>query len=192
MRALVAGLLLALALAGTAVLPLARADELTPRDATGYRNGRRIPLQLVQLGWADVEVTTARVFVAMREAAAASGVELTIRSGWRSQEQQAWLYQAWRDGHGAKAAKPGYSQHQAGRALDLDLDEASYAWLQQHARRFGFRRTVRGEPWHWELVRVPRAFLPRRAARPAARPTTRPTTRPAARPTARSAARRRH
>jgi LAS superfamily LD-carboxypeptidase LdcB len=25
-------------------------------------------------------------------------------------------------------------------------------WPDDNARRFGFRRTVRAEPWHWEYV----------------------------------------
>jgi D-alanyl-D-alanine carboxypeptidase len=31
-----------------------------------------------------------------------------------------------------------------------DTTSAAYAWLAANACRFGFRRTVRSEPWHWE------------------------------------------
>jgi D-alanyl-D-alanine carboxypeptidase len=128
--------------------------ELVVRSAVGYRKGRPVKLQLVTLGWAEVEVRTARAFVAMREEAAESGIDLWINSGYRSHEQQAWLYQAWREGWGNSAARPGHSKHQSGRALDLDVrDPATYEWLMKNARRFGFRRTVAGEPWHWEYVR---------------------------------------
>ena len=49
------------------------------------------------------------------------------------------------------AAKPGHSNHQAGTALDLLLDAPeTFDWLQANAKRFGFVRTVRKEPWHWE------------------------------------------
>ncbi len=139
---------------------VARAEDA--RVETGYRNGRPLELRLVTIGWAEVEVTTARAYRAMRDAAEAAGVELGIRSGFRSQERQRWLYQAFRAGWGNPAARPGYSNHQAGRALDLYIDHPrTLAWLGTHAKRFGFRRTVRGEPWHWEYI-PPRNAGPRR------------------------------
>lgn len=168
MRAWIVAVIVAAVLACAPARP-ARAEELLtdPYPAEGYRRGRKIRLQVVTLGWAAVEVRTARAFLAMRAAAAGDGVELAIRQGWRSHEQQAWLYELYRAGLGNKAAKPGFSNHQAGRALDLYLDPASFAWLERHARRFGFRRTVRGEPWHWEYVARPRPATRRgSAARP--------------------------
>ena len=130
--------------------------DMTPRAEVGYRRGRRVAIKVVQLGWADVEVATAKAFLAMREAARADGVDLWIRSGFRSMEQQRWLYAAWKAGWGNKAARPGHSNHQSGRALDLYVDDpATYGWLKQHARRFGFKETVRGEPWHWEYTKPP-------------------------------------
>ncbi|MBU6421816.1 MAG: D-alanyl-D-alanine carboxypeptidase family protein [Gammaproteobacteria bacterium] len=68
-------------------------------------------------------------------------------------------------------AAPGYSEHHTGCALDLttagytpletgfDTTEA-FAWLTQHANRFGFRLSYpRGnphgiayEPWHWACL----------------------------------------
>ncbi len=125
-----------------------------PRDEVGYRKGRKLRLEVVSIGWAEVEVRTARAFLAMQAAAKADGIELGIRSGFRSMEQQMWLYAAWKAGYGNKAARPGHSNHQDGKALDLYLDTPeTFAWLERHARRFGFKRTVRGEPWHWEYVK---------------------------------------
>jgi D-alanyl-D-alanine carboxypeptidase len=125
--------------------------ELVPYEAVGYRKGRPFKLRVVQLGWAEVEVKTAAAFLAMREAAAADGIELAIRNGFRPPEFQEWLYQAYKEGWGNKAARPGHSNHQSGRALDLYIDTPeTYAWLDANARRYGFRRTVRSEPWHWE------------------------------------------
>jgi zinc D-Ala-D-Ala carboxypeptidase len=132
--------------------------ELVARRAIGYRKGRPVRLMLVTLGWTEVELETARAFLAMREEAARSGVDLWIRSGYRSREQQAWLYRAWREGWGNRAARPGHSNHESGRALDLHIgDEGTLAWLKANGRRFGFRRTVAGEPWHWEYTRRRRA-----------------------------------
>jgi D-alanyl-D-alanine dipeptidase len=144
--------------------------ELVVRSAVGYRRGRPVKLRLVTLGWAEVELRTARAFLAMQEAAARSGIELSINSGFRSHEQQAWLYRAWREGWGNSAARPGYSNHQSGRALDLDVREpATFAWLRRHAHRFGFRRTIAREPWHWEHVRRQHARSKRAVASRAGR-----------------------
>lgn len=135
----------------------AEVDGLVPYAAIGYRNGRKLEIQLVEIGWAQVELRTAYAFLEMQEAAALDGVELWIRSGYRTHEHQQWLYEAWRAGWGNKAARPGHSNHQSGRALDLEVsDPRTYAWLEKHARRFGFQRTVRSEPWHWEFTKKPR------------------------------------
>lgn len=127
-------------------------DADTAVPTTGYRRGKRIKLRVVTIGWADVEVDTARAFAKMHAAAAADGIDLAIRSGFRTHEAQQWLYAAYRQGYGNPAAKPGYSNHQSGRALDIIVDSPILAWLEQHGRTFGFRATVKGEPWHWEFT----------------------------------------
>ena len=135
---------------------IARADG-EPRAVTGYKNGKPFKLQIVDIGWAEVEIKTARAFEQMRLAAEQDGIRLVIWSGFRTYERQAELYARYRRGHGNLAAKPGHSNHQSGRALDLMLDsDAVYQWLGKHARRYGFMKTVKGEPWHWEFVGVPR------------------------------------
>ena len=142
---------------------LARAARVDPiadfevRPAVGYERGRARRIKVVQIGWAEVELSTARAFLRMAAAAQKDGVELWIKSGFRSHEHQVWFYEAYRSGYGNPAARPGYSNHQSGRALDLDiLGEGTYAWLEKHAKKYGFARTVRGEPWHWELVKKAR------------------------------------
>jgi LAS superfamily LD-carboxypeptidase LdcB len=132
-------------------------DDLTPRDELGYRKGKKLRIKVVRIGWTDVEVNTADGFIAMRDAAAADGVLLWIYSGFRSHERQKMLYDAWREGWGNKAARPGHSNHQSGRALDIYLgDPGIYEWLEKNAKKFGFKRTVRGEPWHWEYTKKPK------------------------------------
>lgn len=126
----------------------------------GYRNGKPMKLEVTEVDGVLVEVKTARAFIAMRDAAAEDGVELVVWSGFRSHERQAELYAEWKAGHGNPAARPGYSNHQSGRALDINLlgvPPETYAWLLENASRFGFRRTVPKEPWHWE-------YSPRRTA----------------------------
>jgi LAS superfamily LD-carboxypeptidase LdcB len=134
----------------------------------GYRNGKPIELEVADVDGVSVEVTTARAFIVMRDAAAEAGVYLQAWSGFRSQEKQAALYEAWKAGVGNPAAKPGYSNHQSGRALDINLlgvPRETYAWLKKNASRYGFRRTVASEPWHWEYSPPRRAAGARRARR---------------------------
>src|SRR5690606_17210793 len=108
-----------------------------------------------------VEVKTAAAFLAMREAAARDGVNLSLESGFRTRAEQRRLYRAYRRGKGNKAARPGRSNHQSGRALDISvLTPGARGWLAAHAGSFGFKRTVRKEPWHWEYVEIPRARAP--------------------------------
>jgi hypothetical protein len=133
-------------------------DVLAPRETSGYRNGRRSAIDVVMVSGADVEIQTAAAFITMRAAAAERGIDLWIQSGFRSRDQQAVLYRAWKKGRGNKAAKPGHSNHQSGRALDIAVwSPGALAWLKNNASRYGFKRTVSSEPWHWEYVNTPRA-----------------------------------
>ena len=133
-------------------------DILEPSLASGYRNGRRSQIDIVTVSGVEVEVQTAQAFIAMRAAAADRGIDLWVHSGFRTRGQQAELYRAWKRGRGNKAARPGHSNHQSGRALDIAVSSpGALAWLSHNASRFGFKRTVRGEPWHWEYVNTPRA-----------------------------------
>jgi hypothetical protein len=130
-----------------------------PFERSGYRYGRRHTLEVVPLGptAVEVEIRTARAFLAMRAAAADAGVELRLESGFRTIEQQRALYKAWRNRRGNKAAVPGRSNHQSGRALDIAVmsEPGALEWLKTHAASFGFSRTVKSEPWHWEYADVP-------------------------------------
>lgn len=142
---------------------LAHADT---RARTGYRNGKPFRIRVVEIDGCEVETQTARAYARMRRAASRDGIRLLIWSGFRSNDHQAELYAQWLSKQGHLAAKPGYSKHQSGRALDLVLQpNGAFEWLEKHAKRYGFRRTVRGEPWHWELVGGPRRAARRARAR---------------------------
>jgi LAS superfamily LD-carboxypeptidase LdcB len=136
---------------------VARADtDLTPQDAVGYKNGKKFKITVVTISYTLVEVHTAFAFLSMQDAAAQDGITLWVRSGFRSLEEQQWFYDAWKAGEGNKAAKPGYSNHQMGTALDIDIDQTgAYEWLVAHAKKYGFKRTVSNEPWHWEYKKPP-------------------------------------
>jgi len=155
---------------------------LTPK--TGNRNVQyqTVPIQKTDLsepnhfGWADnladntMVKTTACVFAQMAKAAAATGIKLTIDSGFRTfaRQQYFWnCYQTKKCNGGNLAAKPGNSNHGTGIALDLNTacggqkngaktpaackSSKVYMWLLSNAANFGFVRAVNKEPWHWEL-----------------------------------------
>ncbi|MBD9381343.1 D-alanyl-D-alanine carboxypeptidase family protein [Achromobacter sp. ACM02] len=103
-----------------------------------------------------LSIDTVTPYLEMVGKAKSSGVNLTINSGFRSYPEQKMLW----DGYVKRlpgfnlAAKPGNSNHQNGIAIDIAVAGADgnevYEWLKQNAPRFGFVRTVSGEPWHWE------------------------------------------
>ena len=122
---------------------------------TGYSHGEKLKLKIVSVGGAEAEVHTAAAFRVMAKAAAKSGVDLKIRSGFRSHAKQRALYNKYKKGDGNLAAPPGFSNHESGRALDIYItDGKAYDWLREHADRYGFFRTVAGEAWHWEFLGV--------------------------------------
>src|SRR5690349_18241840 len=146
-------------------------DDLTPHDAVGYRGGRKVKIKVIAIGYEWMDVATGKAYLAMRDAARAEGYELYVYSGFRSMEQQQRLYQAYKEGWGNKAAKPGHSNHQLGKALDIYLgDTGVFAWLEAHGREFGFKRTVPGEPWHWEYVKKPKKSKKARKAKSGKKP----------------------
>jgi hypothetical protein len=94
----------------------------------------------------------------LKDEAKQDGITLAIESGFRTFEQQAELRRLFESGKGNKAAKAGHSNHQHGKAFDLNTHSKQfdgdpiYDWLKKNAPRLGFIRTVGGEPWHWEYV----------------------------------------
>lgn len=121
------------------------------RPATGYSRGNPTRICVVSVQGKLVEQRTAIAFESMRRAAARSGVTLQIVSGFRSMDQQRYLYNLYLSGRGNLAARPGYSNHQSGLALDLNMHlRGVSSWLASHAASYGFRRTVPSENWHWE------------------------------------------
>lgn len=147
------------------VAEVAPAEPQLPASVAriGYRHGRPHLIEVVQLhpNAVEVEISTARAFLAMQAAAAEDGVNLRIESGFRTAEEQLELFKAWRRGRGNKAARPGESNHQSGRALDIAVHlRGAREWLETNAVTFRFKRTVKGEPWHWEYVDAPIARDP--------------------------------
>lgn len=126
------------------------------REVVAFHRGNQFTIRVVDIGGKPVEIETAKAYKRMAAAAAADGVNLQVVSGYRTNEKQEYLYGCYINKNcnsGNKAARPKYSEHQSGHALDLnshDRRSAQYRWLANNAHRFGFRETVAGEPWHWE------------------------------------------
>ncbi len=123
-------------------------------SATGYKSGSAFSIQLVTVDGKKVEWKTANAYMKMAAAAQKSGVQLRIVSGFRSMSEQQYLYSCYVNcscNSCNLAAKPGYSNHQSGHALDLNTSSGGvYSWLNGNAGKFGFKRTVPSEAWHWE------------------------------------------
>jgi D-alanyl-D-alanine carboxypeptidase len=129
------------------------APNADARTVTGYAHGQKTRIQLVEVSGVELELATARAFRTMAKAARKAGIDIAIRSGFRSHEKQKELYRDYKRGWGHLAARPGYSNHQNGKALDIYItDYRVYEWLKGHAAKYGFKRTVRREAWHWEYT----------------------------------------
>lgn len=115
----------------------------------------------------------------MFKAAKDEGLHLIAKSGYRSYQTQAQVYQTYVRNYGIDyanqvSAKPGHSEHQTGLALDITTKAMNYKlnqtfayttegqWLAQHAPQYGFilrypegRESETGyvyEPWHFRYV----------------------------------------
>ncbi|KAI8835299.1 hedgehog signaling/DD-peptidase zinc-binding domain-containing protein [Chytridium lagenaria] len=108
-----------------------------------------------RIGGISVVVETACAFLKMKKAAQSSNINLRLNSGFRTHAEQTRLYNCYltkKCNSGNLAAKPGFSNHQNGIALDISVVNTSvYKWMTENASRFGFVRTVPSEKWHWEL-----------------------------------------
>jgi LAS superfamily LD-carboxypeptidase LdcB len=131
--------------------------------ARGYSNGKQIDVDLVQIDKQghELSIPAAVAFIKMRAAAKMDLIDLEVNRAFASMEQQERLYKLFKAGKGAPANKPGWSVHQRGDALDIDVKDArgswkpSKAWLDKNAERFGWKPThPKGEPWHFEYVGV--------------------------------------
>lgn len=115
-----------------------------------YRAGVKSTIQVIQVGGKPVAKPAGHAFLKMQEAAHNAGIRLTLSSGFRTMAEQEYLYNCYktrRCNNGNLAARPGYSNHQNGVALDISTS----TWLAKNASKFGFVRTVASEPWHYEF-----------------------------------------
>jgi MYXO-CTERM domain-containing protein len=128
--------------------------DCSTKTDTGYTNGKPFEITLVTVDGDPVEIETANAFLTMAQAAEADGILLKINSGFRTPEEQQYYYDCYKNcncNDCNEAAAPGYSNHQSGHALDLNTSSAGvYTWLTNNGGKYGFKRTVPSEEWHWE------------------------------------------
>jgi hypothetical protein len=91
----------------------------------------------------------ARAFDRLAAAARSAGISLVVSSAYRSNAEQARLFE--RNPDPRWVAPPGRSLHRCGTELDLGPASA-YGWLAANASRFGFVRRYSWEPWHFGFV----------------------------------------
>jgi len=163
------------------VAALGKELGIPPRHAeTRHLTLQREAVELASIGPDDLgrdcrlAPSAAKAWLAMRQRAHTSDIQLIPLSGFRSVERQAEIIRG-KLALGesieeilTSIAVPGYSEHHTGCAIDvgssdvLSLVEAfadtkSYAWLARHAGDFGFRLSFPRnnpygfiyEPWHW-------------------------------------------
>lgn len=115
-------------------------------------------------------------FKEMSAAAKKEGITLIINSGYRTYESQKQVYNQYKNEKGQEyadnyAARPDYSEHQSGLALDIitygatgenfDTTKA-FKWLKQNAYKYGFilrypkgKENITGyqyESWHYRYL----------------------------------------
>jgi D-alanyl-D-alanine carboxypeptidase len=135
--------------------------ELTPGSYEVGRNGLRLRRE------------AAEALELMAAAARSGGVILIASSAYRSYEYQVQVYnrivkEMGRDAADRESARPGYSQHQTGLALDFGSIDDSFAqtkagrWILENGSRFGWSLSFpdgyeevtgyRWESWHYRYV----------------------------------------
>ncbi len=110
-----------------------------------------------------------KAFEKMRDDAKKDNIKLWIASGFRSYETQDELYNYYVEKDGKKkadtySARAGYSEHQTGYAMDLNIVDSSFEgtkeaiWIEKNSYKYGFiirypkgKEKITGykyEPWH--------------------------------------------
>lgn len=136
------------------------------------------PNDLVDFEGQQLRAEAARAAHTMMDAAKAEGVALTVSSAYRSYAVQQQTYQHWVSVNGQRladqlSARPGYSEHQTGLAIDFSSPEGcrleecyedtrAGRWLAKNAPNYGFilrfpkgQQAITGylfEPWHYRYL----------------------------------------
>lgn len=120
-----------------------------------------------------LDATCESQFHKLSEAAAMEGLNIYFASGFRSYDYQSEIYYNYVNAYGQESAdtfsaRPGYSEHQSGLAIDVNSIDDSFrntpeaVWLAIHCHEYGFiirypegKQDITGykyEPWHIRYV----------------------------------------
>lgn len=139
---------------GSAAQALTSGVSCTHESQPAYQGGSRIgTVDTIMVDGKRMTQKTANAFLYLKQKAAARGVNIWVNSGFRTMDEQKHLYYCYTSGScnsGNLAARPGYSNHQNGRAVDIGTDNRGR--LNQVISDLGldWRRTVPSEAWHYE------------------------------------------
>ncbi|MCK9485674.1 MAG: M15 family metallopeptidase [Dehalococcoidia bacterium] len=152
-------------------------DGFVPPDLEPIPASWHIP----EFGGLQLRAPVIEALAPMRAAAASDGVDLLIRSAYRSYDEQVVTFQYWVDTLGEEQARresavPGHSEHQLGTTMDFAAPDNGWAlvesfadtapglWLADHAHEYGFAlsyprdgEAITGyiyEPWHYRYIGV--------------------------------------
>jgi hypothetical protein len=142
------------------------ATTLSSGEAEGWSNGERYRIRLCSIpgftssgsddsndGLAKFNSTISGSIKDMFDKAQSEGITLSASSTFRSNEKQAQLFScAPACTNGNPAARPGYSNHQMGFALDFSTGGTSYQWMRQNSEAFGLRWYGNGDPVHFSTT----------------------------------------
>ncbi len=146
-----------------------------------YQQARESDLQKITAdGKIKLKKEAAQKYLQMRAAARADGIVLVPISGFRSIQQQKYLFFKIKEKRAELATKrakvsapPGYSEHHTGYAIDIGDAKVpathlspnfektpAFIWLEKNAARYSFELSfpknnpqgISYEPWHWRYV----------------------------------------
>lgn len=136
------------------------------------------PRDLVTSIGATLSAKAMGAYLQLSAAATSAGLPIYATSSYRSYQDQVATYANWvqtsgRLGADSYSARPGYSEHQTGLAVDVAAGGCvlscfgttpQYGWLQQHAADYGFiqryyigQESITGygaEEWHYRYVGI--------------------------------------
>ena len=102
-------------------------------------------------GGHNLDSAAAGAYKQMVADAAAQGVRISLTSSYRSNAEQAVLYNRYLNGTGNLAAPPGRSGHNRGTSLDV---RTGIEWMQRNGAKYGWHNTgmsfSQKEPWHFD------------------------------------------
>ena len=147
----------------------------------GYREGVKTPIRICAIpgfassgtedvaadGLVRVNSEIAQNVLNLFNDAKAAGITMTANSSFRSMaKQQALWDETGGDGNGGAVARPGFSNHQMGYAIDFSVGcfgvsecpkqgdrsvspgNPTWEWLNTNASRYGLQQYIK-EAWHW-------------------------------------------